>query len=217
MVHLSGALKENSAITRLILYGNHITGRGTDLLSDALKTGKNRSLQWVDIGWTLPDAANAVLDRNRGIQAVNKLLMSKQGTPLDLSEQRLGFEGLSYFVREGLAPAIRSQKKAKIVLPEFREQEKAALVALINPIVLPPLLDHHFPDVISRIIATYDDSYRRLLYLLCCSSLSCSGCHTSAVPSKSSLSSTTKTRKTQDQLAEHGSNKLVELNEPDDR
>mmetsp|Transcript_20766 Transcript_20766/g.29263 ORF Transcript_20766/g.29263 Transcript_20766/m.29263 type:complete len:141 (-) Transcript_20766:395-817(-) len=138
MVHLSGALKENSAITRLILYGNHITGRGTDLLSDALKTGKNRSLQWVDIGWTLPDAANAVLDRNRGIQAVNKLLMSKQGTPLDLSEQRLGFEGLSYFVREGLAPAIMSQKKAKVALPAFRGQpeEKGALVALINQIVL---------------------------------------------------------------------------------
>jgi len=93
---------------------------------------------------------------------VTKLQLSEQGTLLDLSQQDLGFEGISYFAREGLIPAI--MKKVRVLLPAFHGEEALYISTLINSIVLPPTaLNHQFPAVISRIIADYDSTYRKVL------------------------------------------------------
>mmetsp|Transcript_20418 Transcript_20418/g.28711 ORF Transcript_20418/g.28711 Transcript_20418/m.28711 type:complete len:108 (-) Transcript_20418:94-417(-) len=68
------------------------------LLSDALKTGQNRSIQYIH-GLALPDAAEAVLRRNRGIQAAKDIRECKEAQ-LDLSKRGLGDEGAKELAEE---------------------------------------------------------------------------------------------------------------------
>eukprot|EP00462_Mataza_sp_D1_P004230 CAMPEP_0175101214 /NCGR_PEP_ID=MMETSP0086_2-20121207/7640_1 /TAXON_ID=136419 /ORGANISM="Unknown Unknown, Strain D1" /LENGTH=481 /DNA_ID=CAMNT_0016375655 /DNA_START=186 /DNA_END=1631 /DNA_ORIENTATION=- len=165
MIPLSQTLKENSTITELDLRDNQIGFQGMILLSEALRENKtvtkldldNNDISAIRIG-----PIRDILCRNRGIQAVTKLQLSEQGTLLDLSQQDLGFEGISYFAREGLIPAI--MKKVRVLLPAFHGEEALYISTLINSIVLPPTaLNHQFPAVISRIIADYDSTYRKVL------------------------------------------------------